>query len=134
MATILVGVITGIILNMLPSVSWETATLSEMAVCFLIYYSPVLLRKGRAGVEHDEFFRKLNTPIREEDKAEISAGYVKTITYLFVFAMAVGGILFVAMSAPSAATAGGKYGLVAGIACLISAVVLFLTYRLKKRI
>lgn len=133
MATIIVGVVTGIILNMIPSISWEAATLSEMAVCFLIYYSPALLRRDRAGVEHGEFFKKINTPIREEDKAEISAGYVKTITYLFVFAMAVGGILFVAMSAPSAATAGGKYGLVAGIACFISAVVLFFTYRLKKK-
>lgn len=48
--TIFVGVIAGIVLNMLPSVSWEMATLIETALCLLIYYYPSLAHNKKQSL------------------------------------------------------------------------------------
>lgn len=134
--TILVGVVLGIILNMLPMVSWEVATLIEIVACLLIYYYPVLLRRREnPGKDVDDFFRLLEAPIKEENKPLISPQYIRALVYLFVFSMVASGIMFTSMSFPSLDTKGGQYGLVAGILCLAAAVVIFVMYkyRLKKK-
>lgn len=134
--TILVGVVLGIILNMLPMVSWEVATLIEIVACLLIYYYPVLLRRcEKPGKDVDDFFRLLEAPIKEENKPLISPQYIRALVYLFVFSMVASGIMFTSMSFPSLDTKGGQYGLVAGILCLAAAVVIFVMYkyRLKKK-
>lgn len=134
--TILVGGVLGIILNMLPMVSWEVATLIEIVACLLIYYYPVLLRRREnPGKDVDDFFRLLEAPIKEENKPLISPQYIRALVYLFVFSMVASGIMFTSMSFPSLDTKGGQYGLVAGILCLAAAVVIFVMYkyRLKKK-
>lgn len=134
--TILVGVVLGIILNMLPIVSWEVATLIEIVACLLIYYYPALLRRREnPGKDVDDFFRLLEAPIKEENKPLISPQYIRALVYLFVFSMVASGIMFTSMSFPSLDTKGGQYGLVAGILCLAAAVVIFVMYkyRLKKK-
>ena len=134
--TILVGVVLGIILNMLPMVSWEVATLIEIVACLLIYYYPALLRRREnPGKDVDDFFRLLEAPIKEENKPLISPQYIRALVYLFVFSMVASGIMFTSMSFPSLDTKGGQYGLVAGILCLAAAVVIFVMYkyRLKKK-
>ena len=134
--TILVGVVLGIILNMLPMVSWEVATLIEIVACLLIYYYPALLRRReKPGKDVDDFFRLLEAPIKEENKPLISPQYIRALVYLFVFSMVASGIMFTSMSFPSLDTKGGQYGLVAGILCLAAAVVIFVMYkyRLKKK-
>ena len=134
--TILVGVVLGIILNMLPIVSWEVATLIEIVACLLIYYYPALLRRReKPGKDVDDFFRLLEAPIKEENKPLISPQYIRALVYLFVFSMVASGIMFTSMSFPSLDTKGGQYGLVAGILCLAAAVVIFVMYkyRLKKK-
>ena len=129
--TICLGVVTGIILNMLPSISWEAATLTEMAICFICYFYPVLTG-SRHSEEQKEFFRRIETPIREEDKPEITDSYIKTIVWLFIFSLAVGGVLFVSMSIPSIASKGGRLGMGAGILCIVSAALLYLFFKIKK--
>ena len=131
--TILVGIIAGIVLNMLPSVSWEMATLIETALCLLIYYYPSLARKKRIISDNEKaFFKLVETPIREEEKPVISPQYTRVLFYLFVFSMVVSGILFSAISIPSISTTGGRYGFLAGILCLLAAVVIFIIYKLKR--
>ena len=130
------GVVLGIILNMLPIVSWEVATLIEIVACLLIYYYPALLRRREnPGKDVDDFFRLLEAPIKEENKPLISPQYIRALVYLFVFSMVASGIMFTSMSFPSLDTKGGQYGLVAGILCLAAAVVIFVMYkyRLKKK-
>lgn len=132
--TIFVGVIAGIVLNMLPSVSWEMATLIETALCLLIYYYPSLVhsKKTISDVEKN-FFKLVETPIREEEKPVISSQYVRALFYLFVFSMLVSGVLFCTISIPSLDTKGGCYGFLAGGLCLLAAVVIFMAYKLKTK-
>lgn len=132
--TILVGIVAGIILNMLPSVSWEMATLIETAICLLVYYYPLLVRSKKAMSEDEKtFFKLVETPIREEDKPVISSQYIRALFYLFIFSMVVSGVLFSAISIPSIDTTGGQYGFMAGILCLLAAIVIFIVYKLKTK-
>lgn len=132
-ATIIVGIVAGIGLNTVPGLAWEYATLIELVLCLVIYYFPAFMRNRTYPEEELRFFRLVRTPIREEDKPVISPQYVRAMVYLFVFSMVVSGLLFSGMSIPSIDTDGGWYGMVAGIACILSAGVLFAVYRMKTR-
>ncbi|MBQ8484403.1 MAG: sodium transporter [Bacteroidales bacterium] len=129
--TIIFGIVTGIVLNMLPFVSWEMATLVEIAICLLIYYYPAFLKTRTYSKDEVEFFEKIETPIREEDKPVISPTYVKTMSYLLIFSIALAGLLFGGMSIPSLDTAGGRYSMIAGVICLVLAAVLYIMFRRK---
>lgn len=132
-ATILVGIVAGIGLNMIPGLAWEYATLIELVLCLVIYYFPAFMRSRTYSEEEQRFFRLVRTPIREEDKPVISLQYVRAMVYLFVFSMVVSGLLFSGMSIPSLDTDGGWYGMLAGIACILGAGILFAVYRMRTR-
>lgn len=130
--TILVGVIAGIVLNMLPMVSWEIATLIEIVLCLLIYYYPSILKKQcKFNKSESDFFKLVNTPLKEDDKPTISKQYIQALVYLFIFSMVASGIMFAALSIPSLEKTGGLYGFMAGILCLVSALIIFIIYRIK---
>ena len=93
-ATIIVGIVAGIGLNIVPGLAWEYATLIELGLCLVIYYFPAFLRNRTYSEEELRFFRLVKTPIREEDKPVISPQYVRAMVYLFVFSMVVSGLLF----------------------------------------
>lgn len=133
--TIWVGIVAGIVLNMLPMVSWEVATLIEIILCLVIYYYPSLFgKKQKTTVENElAFFRLVDTPIREEDKPVISPRYIHALFYLFVFSMLVSGGMFSALSIPSLETDGGRYGFIAGILCLVAATVIYIMYKVKTK-
>ncbi len=130
-ATIIVGIVAGIGLNMIPGLAWEYATMIELALCLLIYYFPAFMRNRTYSEEEKRFFRLVGTPVREEDKPVISPQYVRAMVYLFVFSMVVSGLLFSGMSIPSLDTDGGWYGMLAGIACILGAGILFAVYRMR---
>ena len=130
-ATIIVGIVAGIGLNMIPGLAWEYATMIELALCLLIYYFPAFMRNRTYSEEEQRFFRLVGTPVREEDKPVISPQYVRAMVYLFVFSMVVSGLLFSGMSIPSLDTDGGWYGMLAGIACILGAGILFAVYRMR---
>ena len=130
-ATIIVGIVAGIGLNMIPGLAWEYATMIELALCLLIYYFPAFMRNRTYSEEEQRFFRLVGTPVREEDKPVISHQYVRAMVYLFVFSMVVSGLLFSGMSIPSLDTDGGWYGMLAGIACILGAGILFAVYRMR---
>ena len=128
-ATIVVGVVVGLVINMIPQISWELGTLIEMAVCVAIYYYPVL-SKSRVYSEAEKLlFKKIETPIPENEKPDISPAYIRSLVYLFVFSMIVAGLLFGGMSAPSIDTTGGLYGVIAGALCVLSAFAIFFVYK-----
>lgn len=133
--TIVVGIITGIVLNMIPQISWEIATLIEIILCLLIYYYPALMKMKRTYTEQEvTFFRLVNTPISEDDKPNISPQYVRALVYLFIFSMVVSGLMFSGMSIPSIETNGGMYGFIAGIFCLFCSAAIYIVYKVKTKI
>ncbi len=119
--TIVVGVILGIILNMLPQISWEIGTLIEIVVCLAVYFYPAFCGKRDYSAGERELFAKIETPIPESEKPEISKLYIRSIVRLFVFSMVVSGLLFGGTSLPSVGEKGGLYGVVAAVLCIVSA-------------
>lgn len=131
-ATIVVGVVVGIVINMIPQISWELGTLIEMAVCLTIYYYPVLSKNRVYSDTEKLLFKKIETPIPENEKPDISPEYIRSLVYLFVFSMIVSGLLFAGMSLPSVNTTGGLYGVVAGIICVAMSGVIYFVYSKSK--
>ena len=132
--TIFTGVISGVVLNLIPSVSWEWATLIESALCFVVYFIPSWnKRSAQKDAEVDSFFKLIHTPIKEEDKPKISPEYLRAIVWLFVFSLVTSGVLFVVMSIPTIKTEGGLYSCLAGVACLIGALLMTIIYLKRKK-
>ena len=133
-ATIFTGVTVGLILNLIPSISWEWATLIESALCFVVYFIPSFKRRSTVKEQEVEaFFRQIETPIAEADKPKISPDYIRAIVWLFVFSLATAGILFVVMSIPTIRTDGGFYSCMAGVACLIGSFLMAIIYLKKNK-
>lgn len=129
--TILVGALSGIILNAMPSVSWELATMIETAICTLTYFVPgyLIREKEIQSGQVDAFFVQMATPIREEDKPVISFEYKRTLTYLFVFSLLVAGGLFAGMSLPSIHLFSGQLSMGAGLLCMLGSLGLWIYFK-----
>ena len=133
-ATIFAGVVSGVVLNLIPSLSWEWATLIESVICFVVYFIPSWKKRStEKDAEVDSFFRLIHTPIAEADKPKISPEYIRALVWLFVFSLATAGILFVAMSMPTIRTDGGLYSCLAGVFCLLGALALAVIYMKRKK-
>ena len=133
MLTILGGVAFGVVINLIPSISWEAGTLIEIIICLIIYYFPYKKRDEEKEKEVDAFFKQLTTPIQESDKPVISPEYKRVMGALFIFSLVVAGVLFCGMSIPTFSTKGGLYSFIAGAICLVGAAVLWLmTHRKTK--
>ena len=99
-----------------------------------MYFIPsIKKRSAEKDAEVDKFFELLHTPIAEEDKPKISPDYIRTLVWLFAFSFVTAGLLFVVMSIPTIKTDGGLYSCLAGIVCLVGALVLVVAYRRKKK-
>lgn len=132
--TMSIGIASGIVLNLLPQLSWEMATCIEIVLCFVIYFYPVWMgEKEKHTPERDAFFEKLAKPIAEADKPVISESYKYTLSHVFVFAMLVSGLMFCGISIPSIHETGGQYGEIAGVMCLIFSLLLYLKQRKTKK-
>lgn len=131
--TIIVGTASGIVLNAIPGLLWEWATLIEFGICIFVYFLPAYFMKEvpKHKEEIDQFFETINAPIKEKDKPSISFEYKRNMVYIFIFSFIVSSILFISMSVFSAGQLSGKLGIVAGLLCLISALVLWMYYKKK---
>jgi Na+/proline symporter len=133
-ATILVGVVSGVVLNLIPALSWEWATLIESALCFVVYFLPSWKRRpAQKDAEVDSFFKLIETPIAEADRPKIAPEYIRAIVWLFVFSLSTAGTLFVVMSIPTIRTDGGLYSCLAGVTCLIGSLVMAIIYIKRKK-
>lgn len=131
--TIVAGVTIGIILNLIPSISWELGTLLETFACLAIYYFPYRVERNiDKQQEVDLFFRQICTPIPEEDKQNISSDYRRILFALFIFSLIVAGVLFCGMSIPSLSTKGGVFSCLAGAICLVMAMILWIITKQHK--
>lgn len=131
--TIMLGVIAGVVLNAIPSISWELATIIETTVCLLIYFVPaIFMKEPPAQIEKTEaFFTKLNTPLTEAEKPIIAPESRKSMLGLFIISALVAGGLFISMSIPSIRIYSGQLSFASGVFCLIVALVLWLISRKK---
>lgn len=130
--TISAGIVVGIVLNALPEVDWEMATLIELIVCLVLYYLPVYGQMDmKDKVKVDELFDALSVNIDPKKVPSISSQYVKALMILLLVSLVVSGGLFIGMSIPNLRSMGGDLSLCAGILSLLLAVALCVVYKLK---
>lgn len=133
-ATVVIGIALGLILNALPVLSWELATLIEIAVCFVVFFgSGKFVSKSKAyKARVQEFFNRINTPLSKDEIPEISAEFQHMLFNVFTVALAMSGLLIFGMAMFSIGTFGSRVAIVGAISLLLLAAVIFL-YSKKSR-
>lgn len=119
---LILGVSTGLVLNYLPSVSWQMATFLTILVCLLSFLGSGLFVRGEIRKDVHDFFDRLKTPVPESDKHLITPDFKQALILLFMIALGGVGVLFLGMSLPSLSNFSGQLGMAAGAACLLVAV------------
>jgi len=131
-AAMIAGIAVGAILNATPGVNWQTATFIEVLVCVAVFLgSGFFLSKDVAyNSKVKAFFIKLATPAPKD--AATDSSVVSGLMLLYALSFVITGVLFIAMSLPSIATASGKLAMGSGIACLLGALVFYVKRKKTK--
>lgn len=129
--TLIVGIITGLGLNLIEGVSWEIATLTVIGVCLMTFVTSGLIKKNNPQYQErvNEFFNKINTPLKKEEIPVIDPKFKKAISLVFALALGLCGLLFSLMSIPSIDLLSGKLSMSGGIVCLLLSMFFFLRIR-----
>ena len=132
--SLILGVLTGLILNSLPGISWQLATFLTIVVCMAIFMGSALWTKRQTGQQEKvtRFFTRLHTPVAEEDKPGIAPDFKRGLMVLFIVALGAVGILFTAISYPSVSEYSGRLAMIGGGFCLAVAIMLALMLPVKK--
>jgi len=123
MATVVAGVGCGLYLHVSGSMSWQAATLVEIAVCAGVMLAsnvvgPVTAEyRARVGA----FFSRLATPVPESEKPVEAPGFRRSLANLFAVVFAGVGVLYLAMSVASLAELSGRLAVLVGGLCLVTA-------------
>ena len=127
-ATVVVGVTVGFFLHLHPEVSWEIATLIVIGVTVTTLLISGLVPCRDAGYRQrvDEFFQRLSTPVREEDKPVADPAFQRALAILLATALAAVGVLFLAMSVPSVGQLSGLLAIGSGLVCLLLALLVYM--------
>ncbi|REG92904.1 sodium:solute symporter family transporter [Algoriphagus antarcticus] len=130
-ATVIVGIGLGLVLNSIAGLSWEMATLIEIVVCFLIFFgSGIFVSKSlEYKTRVEEFFKQLNTPLRKDEIPEISEQFQNMLFMVFIIALAISGLLIFGMAMFSVGTLGSKIAIYGAIFLMLLAVILFFYYK-----
>jgi SSS family transporter len=125
-AAILCGISIGVVLNLLPSINWEIATLLQTACCIAI----LLLSGYRTPKETpeeisyrnrvDQFFEQIETPYVPPEETETQQGRRNGIMRLFAVSLIICGLMFIFASLLNLHLLGGKLTLGAGMACCLT--------------
>jgi SSS family transporter len=118
-ASVMAGVLCGVVLNGHPEISWASATLTVIGVCgaLLAFSGLIPSRDLRYRHRVQVFFEKLATPIAEADKPSTSAGSYRALLNLFAAILTVVGGLFVVVSLASIREPSGRGACAIGVAC-----------------
>jgi Na+/proline symporter len=130
-ATVIVGIGLGLVLNSIAGLSWEMATLIEIVVCFLIFFgSGIFVSKSlEYKTRVEEFFKQLNTPLRKDEIPEISEQFQNMLFMVFIIALAISGLLIFGMAMFSVGTLGSTIAIYGAIFLMLLAVILFFYYK-----
>jgi len=133
LATVIVGMATGLILNANKQIPWEVATFIEIMICLAVFLlSGLVTSKNQAYLNRvNAFFLRLATPLTEAEKPIADPKFQRSLSRLYAVALAITGSLFGAMSLPSLQNTSGQLAFGAGLFCLIAAGILLFKNRAK---
>ena len=125
--TLIVGIITGLVLNAHPEISWEVGTLIEITICILIMVVSGFRESSNAVYREKVrlFFEKISRPIDEASKPNPKPKFKKALYYLFAISIASAGVLFIVMAIPSINQSSGLIAIFSGTLCLGLSLLLF---------
>lgn len=125
--TVAFGFITGMVLNVVPEISWELATLIEIIVCLGVFFGAGMI--PRKDLDYDkrvsDFFKKINTPLTEEEKPTIEPKFKAALNIAFAVALGLSGLLFTAMGLFSIGQFSGNMAVGAGFLCIVISGIMF---------
>lgn len=127
LATVVGGIMVGLILNANKSISWELGTLLEILICVGIFMVSGLKYKTNAqyNARVAAFFKRIEIPVPEDQKPIENWNFQRSMNKLYAIALVVVGLLFMAMSVPSLSEVSGKSSFTAGIGCLVLAAIMY---------
>lgn len=127
LATVVTGIVTGLILNARPEISWEAGTLIEIVVCISVFLvSGLFQNKDQVYQQNVKgLFEKLSTPLTEAQKPVENWGFQRSMNKLYAVALFVTGVLFIVMSIPSIKNTSGMSSFIAGAICLVLAAIMY---------
>ncbi|GAB3643791.1 sodium:solute symporter family transporter [Spirosoma arcticum] len=134
LATLFLGTILGFILNLNKGISWEVATLVEIAFCVAIFVISGFFPSKNAPYNQkvDAFFRKLTVPFVPEAESKDGDVFKEAIKLMYGIAFGLTGLMFVIMGYPSRTLLSGQLAMGAGMLCLILAFILWYRTRTGK--
>ena len=118
--TVILGAISGIILNSFPAIfTWELATLTETIFCLLIFYGSGLQKFKNENYLNrvKNLFERLHQKIAKVP--DIDVNFKKALSILYITSLVVSGILFIGMGIPALKELSGTLSVISGIVCLI---------------
>ena len=136
LATVIAGIITGLVLNSQPQISWELGTAIEITICITVFLFSGLFQSKNPVYQQNvsRLFTKLETPLTEAEKPVENWGFQRAMNKLYAVALLVTGVLFVVMSIPSIKNTSGMSSAVAGAICLVLAGVMYFLNRQKEEV
>jgi uncharacterized sodium:solute symporter family permease YidK len=132
-ASMVIGIGVGSLLNANKNFSWEMATLIEVSVCIAVFLASgfVPSNDGAYNKRVIAFFKKLATPAPKAEATDDNV--ISGLMSLYAIAFVITGAMFIVMGIPSAGTMSGKLAIGSGVICLIGASV-FYSKRIRKDI
>ncbi|MGK2861002.1 MAG: sodium:solute symporter family protein, partial [Chitinophagaceae bacterium] len=124
-ASVVLGIAVGAILNATPDVSWQMATLIEIVVCIAVFMGSgfFLSKDADYNKKVAAFFKKLATPAPKGE--DTGHAFISGLMLLYAVAFLVTGTMFIVMGIPSMNIMSGKLAISSGIICMIGALVFY---------
>jgi Na+/proline symporter len=125
-ACVLLGVGIGVVLNLLPMIDWQTATLIQCLCCIVIFFVSGWLPAAAETKEKEYnervrvFFAKINSPVKnEEGETAEQPKQQNGLMFLFIISLGVCGLMFLFAGLLSFTQLGGQLAVGIGSACLL---------------
>lgn len=133
-ATVIVGIALGLILNSVPGISWELATVIEIFVCFVVFFgSGWAVSASKEYIDRVEaFFRLIRTPLRKDEIPEISPQFLHILFVVFIISLAVTGLLIAGMAMFSWGTKGSTIAMYGAMILMVLSAILYVISRKTK--
>jgi len=120
MYTVIIGAISGIVLNSFPDYfSWEMATLIETIICLTIFYISSARPIVNVNLQNRiaMLFERLETPITQIPKPDKK--FKKALSYLYIVSLAISAVLFIALGLMHFSKLSGALSVSSGMVCIV---------------
>lgn len=138
--SVISGIFSGLIFTLISTISWELGTFLQMAIVVIVFFTTGYIFRSKEAYKKqvEEFFIKVETPLRPDEISKTDPNFQHALTNLFSIIIAASGLLFFGISLYSFNQNSGKVGMILGLICILLAIVIKRviagTFKFKKSI